>query len=472
MTPEVMMPWLSGRRWFAGKGRQVSDVTLAASGWLQDNPPVRIEFVTVRYADAEGEEAPQDTYQVPVVYRREPLESLGHALIGQTELAEHGDGPWWVYDALYDKEVTGLWPTGMREDRDTEGMAFRHEPANATPDTPAEANVLSGEQSNTSLVFGDAMILKVFRRLADGPNPDVELHHALAEAGNSRVAALLGWVEGEWPNGQRPHHGTLAIASEFLTSATAGWDAALTSVRDLYAQPDGVSADDAGGDFAGESCRLGEATAEVHADLARMLGDAELDQPARADLAAEMSARLAAACVVVPELDPYRTHMTAVYARLASFTGPLRKQRVHGDLHLGQVMRSATGWRILDFEGEPARPMAARRGMDCPLKDVAGMIRSFDYAARHLLPGAPNTAASRATEWAERNQQAYLEGYARTIGAAPEADPLLAFVLDKACYEVLYEARNRPDWLNVPLSAIEGLLATASPGAHPGGYSS
>jgi maltokinase len=147
---------------------------------------------------------------------------------------------------------------------------------------------------------------------------------------------------------------------------------------------------------------------------------------------------------------------------LASFTGPLRKQRVHGDLHLGQVMRSATGWRILDFEGEPARPMAARRGMDCPLKDVAGMIRSFDYAARHLLPGAPNTALARATEWAEFNQQAYLDGYARTIGVAPEPEPLLAFILDKACYEVLYEARNRPDWLSVPLSAIEGLLATAS----------
>jgi maltokinase len=276
------------------------------------------------------------------------------------------------------------------------------------------------------------------------------------------VAALLGWVEGEWPNGRTPHHGTLAIASEFLPSATAGWDAALTSVRDLYAQPDGVSADDAGGDFAAESCRLGEATAEVHADLARVLGDAELDQSERAQLAAEMTARLAAACVVVPELDPYRAHITALYARLASFTGPLRKQRVHGDLHLGQVMRSATGWRILDFEGEPARPMAARRGMDCPLKDVAGMLRSFDYAARHLLPGSPGTAHARAGEWAQRNQDAYLDGYAKTIGAVPESEPLLAFILDKACYEVLYEARNRPDWLNVPLSAIEGLLTSAS----------
>jgi maltokinase len=462
MTPDVMTPWLTGRRWFAGKGRPVSEVSMAPSAWLSEDPPVRIEFVTVRYAevDADGEEALEETYQVPVAYRREPLETLGHALIGQCdELPERGTGPWWAYDALYDKEVTGLWPAGMWADRDAAGMAFRHEPANEVPPVPAEGNVLGAEQSNTSLVYGDAMILKIFRRLADGPNPDVELHHALAEAGNTRVAQLLGWVEGDWPNGRAGHHGTLAIASEFLPSATAGWDAALTSVRDLYAQPDGVSADDAGGDFAGESYRLGQATAEVHADLARVLGDAEIDQPARAELATDMSARLAAACVVVPELDPYRAHITAVYARLASFTGPLRMQRVHGDLHLGQVMRSATGWRILDFEGEPARPMAARRGMDSPLKDVAGMIRSFDYAARHLLPGAPASAPARAAEWAQRNQNSYLTGYAETIGAEPAAEPLLAFILDKACYEVLYEARNRPDWLAVPLSAIEGLLA-------------
>jgi maltokinase len=462
MEPEVLLPWLTGRRWFAGKGRPVRAAEVAHSGWLSDDPPVRIEFVTVRYEKADGEEALEETYQVPVSYRREPLEGLGHALIGQGRLAEHGDVQWWAYDALYDRDVNGLWPAGMAAGRDAAGLAFRREQATETPAVPTEAVVLSGEQSNTSLVFGDAMILKIFRRLADGPNPDVELHHALAQAGNTRVAALFGWVEGEWPNGTGTHHGTLAIASEFLPSATAGWDLALASVRDLYAQPDGVSADDAGGDFDGESCRLGVATAEVHADLARVLGDAEIDQPARAGLAEQMTARLAAACVVVPELDPYRSHITAVYARLASFTGPLRKQRVHGDLHLGQVMRSATGWRILDFEGEPARPMAARRGMDCPLKDVAGMIRSFDYAARHLLPGSPNTPPSRATEWAQRNQQAYLEGYARTIGVAPEPDPLLAFILDKACYEVLYEARNRPDWLNVPLSAIEGLLAAAS----------
>jgi len=462
MTPEVMLPWMTGRRWFAGKGREVSDATLASSGWLNDDPPVRIEFVTVRYAEADGEEALEDTYQVPVVYRREPAENMSHALIGQCVLEGHGEQPWWAYDALYDKEVTGLWPAGMQTDRKTEGMVFRHEPANTPPEVPAEATVMSGEQSNTSLVYGDAMILKVFRRLSDGINPDVELHHALAEAGNTRVAQLLGWVEGDWPNARGNHHGTLAIASEFLPSATSGWDLALTSVRDLYAQPEGVSADDAGGDFGGESCRLGQATAEVHADLARMLGDEEMDSAARADLAAEMTARLAAACVVVPELDPYRSHIAAVYARLSGFTGPMRRQRVHGDLHLGQVMRSATGWRILDFEGEPARPMAARRGLDSPLKDVAGMLRSFDYAARHLLPGAPGTATARAVEWAQWNQDHYLRGYADTIGAEPESEPLLAFTLDKACYEVLYEARNRPDWLNVPLSAIEGLLATVS----------
>src|SRR3977135_1649208 len=108
MQPEVITPWLTGRRWFAGKGRTVSDVTVAACGWLSQDPPVRIEFVTVRYDTADGEESLEETYQVPVSYRREPLESLGHALIGQAVLDDHGPDPWWAYDALYDREVTGL----------------------------------------------------------------------------------------------------------------------------------------------------------------------------------------------------------------------------------------------------------------------------------------------------------------------------------------------------------------------------
>jgi maltokinase len=134
---------------------------------------------------------------------------------------------------------------------------------------------------------------------------------------------------------------------------------------------------------------------------------------------------------------------------------------VHGDFHLGQVMRTLDGWKLLDFEGEPARPLAERRGLDPTMKDVAGMLRSFDYAPRHLLADHPADVqrAYRAIEWADRNRDAFLAGYAGAGGADPRKQPVLlrAFETDKAVYEVLYEARNRPTWLHIPMAAIRRL---------------
>jgi maltokinase len=219
-----------------------------------------------------------------------------------------------------------------------------------------------------------------------------------------------------------------------------------------------------GGDFAGESERLGEATASVHADLARALPTEPADRDWYAAIAEQMTARLKDAVEVVPDLAEHADALRALYAAAAVSDEPVVRQRVHGDLHLGQVLRTTTGWIVLDFEGEPARPLASRRELDTPLRDVAGMLRSFDYAARHMLvesPGDPQRAY-RAQEWAERNRHAFLAGYAGAGGVEldPKSALLRAFEADKAVYECVYEARNRPHWLMIPLQSVSRLTTT------------
>ncbi|MEJ7744891.1 MAG: hypothetical protein WKF73_21560 [Nocardioidaceae bacterium] len=274
---------------------------------------------------------------------------------------------------------------------------------------------------------------------------------------------LLGWVEAEWLDAAGDvQSGQLAMLQTLLRTATDGWHLALTSMRDLLIEAD-LHPDEVGGDFAAEAERLGAATADVHLDLAAVFDTATLTADEQRSLSRAMVRRLEAAGEAVPEIseyvDPLRSHFDA----FAELDQPLRVQRIHGDLHLGQALRTVKGWKIIDFEGEPAKALADRVSLDSPLRDVAGMLRSFDYAAAATLHqfGESDQLRYRADEWAERNRTAFLEGYASVAGdhGASHETVLRAYEADKAVYEALYEARNRPTWLPIPLGAIAGLAA-------------
>jgi maltokinase len=470
---DLLAEWLPRQRWFAGKGRPVADIRVARSRALSD--AVHQVIIEVGYSDG-----PAERYQVPVTQLTELDPDRSYARIAPPHVddAENDDventadsagGPrYYYYDALHEPEGTAEFFAFIREARSLGTLSGTAAVAlNDLTGLPVGA-----EQSNTSIVFGDAYILKVFRRISAGLNPDLELTRALAAAGSVHVAAPVGWIEDEL-DGERT---TLAVCSQFFKSGTEGWKLALASVRDLFAEGD-LHADEVGGDFAGESERLGAATAEVHA----LLADRLPSRPARPDeftsTSQKMLDQLAAAVAAVPALEPFAEPLRTVFAALpglAEAGGPrITIQRIHGDYHLGQVLRIDSGWVLLDFEGEPARPLAERVQPASGLRDVAGMLRSFDYASRFLLQDRLDfgNLAYRAEEWAERNRAAFCDGYAAAAGTDPrDQGPLLrTFELDKAVYEVLYEARHRPSWVNIPLTAIERLLS--SPGQSRGASS-
>jgi maltokinase len=452
--------FLGQQRWFAGKGRSWQVTGATDLGWLrQENPVVRILLVTVTYDDGDTE-----TYQLPLVWHAEQVDALMHVLVGEG-VDEHG-GRVYIFDALHDKAATELWWQGITSSSVGDGWAFHRDPSAAELPEAGPSLVVGAEQSNTSLIFGDTVILKVFRKVSPGVNPDIEIHSALASAGSTAIARTLGWLEGRWPGGPPDATASLAMAQVFLRGAAEGWELAKTSVRDLYAEAD-LHADEVGGDFAGEAARLGAATAGVHDALAAALPTATLDTKELSAIADGMRDRLDRAVAEIAELAPYAARLRGAFDDLAEHPGDVPVQRVHGDFHLGQVMRALDGWKLLDFEGEPARPLDQRRSLDSPVKDVAGMLRSFDYAARHLLveyPADPQREY-RATEWADRNRDAFCSGYTEVSGRDPRKDAVLlrAFETDKAVYEVVYEARNRPSWLTIPMSAIARLAANGHP---------
>jgi len=454
--------YLTHARWFGGKGRSYAVTGGRRLGVLGDRPTADlpalvIELVTVSYDDAEGG---TEYYQVPLSCYAEPVDALEHALVGATD--DPDLGPVHAYDAVHDRAAMGFLLAGFDRPPPDGGLRFKRLPGHDL-DISTHSSLFSGEQSNSSVAFGEDALLKVFRKITPGRNPDITVHDVLTRAGSDHVAALYGWLESDsLVEGQVLQ---LAMLQQFLRTASDGWELALSSVRNLFAEAD-LHADEVGGDFAGEAARLGTALRETHDSLAEHFPTRVRTAGEQAEVAAGMHARLDAAATIVPDLTAHARAVRRVFDATAGLAG-VPVQQIHADLHLGQTLRTVRGWKIVDFEGEPARPLAERQLPDTPWRDVAGMLRSFDYAPRvveRTFDDADSSAgeqrAYRAAEWSKRNRAAFLAAYTGRELSRDENLLLSAYVADKAVYETVYEARNRPTWVSIPLDALSRVRST------------
>ena len=428
--------YLSRQRWYAGKGEPAS-VTVQDQALV-----VADELVGGRLLWAVVE-ADGDRYQLLVGER--PVTEVGEHLRGHEDalIGTAGDRAW--YDAVVDSEMA---------------IAFLHLASGGAEDA-SRARPLSVEQSNTSVVYDDRLILKLFRRLSGGENPDAEVTSALAATGFSHVAApLVRW---------RRNGADLAFGQQFLAGGTDGWALALTSLRDLYGSastsgpyPPGAS----GGDFAAEAARLGQMTAEMHLAMADAFGTSDETSHQWPSFVSVLEQQ---AELLVPALVPAGA---GLFRRLHQVRDPGPAVRAHGDYHLGQVMRTDAGWYVLDFEGEPNRPLEERLRPTSVLKDVAGMLRSLQYAPQFVLWERADSELpvldEAARAWQRRNCNAFLTGYYDCKGIEQVLPPTpqdreavrVAFELDKALYELGYERAYRPDWAAIPQAALEHLLSS------------
>jgi maltokinase len=478
---EQVLRYLSSARWFAGKGRQVRFRSLTPLPWLTEisdffrpaaPPAVRFEIAEVSYPAEEDPDAappapwdedtqdsspigapemdhqipawPTEYYQLAVSYRPAPHADLHHAEIGR--FTDPDLGPVIAYDAPQDPEACGLILSallGSRRLRSPDSEARFTITSASRLRSDLESRLFTGQQSNTSVMLGDAAILKLFRRLELGHNLDIEVHAALNAVGIEDVAGLFGWIEGSWVSGGLQLDADLAMVIEQLADAVDGWDLALDSLRTENASPEVRS----GPGFAAEAEALGKALAEIHHALrsafptTRVLGTRT---------AMIMTDRLREAVEIAPALRPHIPGLLRCFDHLGAET--LHTQRVHGDFHLGQTLHTPSGWKIIDFEGEPAKTIAERRAPDTVWRDIAGMLRSFDYAAASVR--GPHSAA-----WAAECRTAFLRGYAGGELDSADASMLRSYEADKAIYEVVYETRNRPDWVGIPLGAVAALAA-------------
>jgi maltokinase len=452
-TAGHLLSYITGARWFAGKGRLAELVGLTPLPWLTDLgawPAVRLEVATIGYVadqdpDDPGAEPPAratELYQLAVSHHSAPQPDLSHAEIGR--FVDPDLGPVVAYDAMQDPPacrviLERLLASERFADHESE-VAFQVVSSDAlSPDLVPQ--IFTGQQSNTSVMFGEVAMLKLFRRLEIGHNLDIEVHESLSRSGVADVAQLYGWISASWPSHGEVDSQTLtadlAMLVEKLAQAEDGWGLALDSLRD-----ESGFGDDAG--------HLGRALGDIHSALKERFATATISG---AELAAVMKQRLAVAASIAPALRAHLDGLTSCFDALAGVE--LATQRVHGDFHLGQTLRTPTGWKIIDFEGEPVKTLAERAALDSVWRDIAGMLRSFDYAAASV----PGPASQ---EWATTCRVEFLQAYAGGALGVEDVVILRAYEADKAIYEVVYEVRNRPYWVSIPLAAVAAISAASS----------
>lgn len=452
---ELLHRWTVTQRWFGGKARESVATEIADTALLAGDDAgatVLVVLLAVDYGDGATEH-----YHLPLVADPdEPIGEVGRVTVGDAAADPRG------VRTLAGAAATGrATPTTVG----SELVGTPHGEPELKPDTPTRW--LHTEQSNSAAVLDDRWFVKIFRRLEPGPNPDVELTAALTEAGFADVppqVGALGW------GGAASAAPALVMVSRFEAEAQDAWGQALAEADAVargavapHRLVDGVA-------------DLGRVVAELHQALAGQFGTHEIGQETLAGWTYAMQRQLdrvlqLAVRAPQPAVRAVADAGDQLHARfdgLAGLGDAGRTTRVHGDLHLGQLLRQPDGhWLVLDFEGEPARPLSERRRPHSPLRDVAGMIRSFDYAAAHgSVDDAGREPPAALREWRDELTRAFAAAY---DAAAPRQllppDPSVrralraAFVLDKAVYELGYELDNRPAWAPIPAGGILRVLA-------------
>jgi len=472
--------YIARQRWAGAQGRTIRTTTIVDAAVINERSPVLLHtLIAVTFTDGGT-----TRYGLPLGVRAvgDPItERVPEFMIPWPEAAH----PIVLYDAMGDSEYIAWLLDAIRDQRvlrTSSGTVRFSCPDPAALDTGSLSSVrhLRVEQSNTSVEVGDEIFLKHLRRVEAGPSQELEMADALETAGFAHLAPMLG--RAVWESGGEPPS-PLVLVQRFLHNSTEGWALALTSLRDLYASAESIGradpaerralVDDQDAAFIGESMRLGRVIAEMHVALTGAPGadmaPAPLTEESLNTWANAMTRELDQLLSRdEPSLDPLRDVRRAVVARFDQLRGLSPGgllTRIHGDLHLGQLLRIDTGWVILDFEGEPDRTPAERRERSTPLRDVAAMLRSFDYAAAAAIVERTPLDSEEADAlrgygeaWADANRDAFWGAYLEAIGSrsvlpAPGPSVVIrrAFEVQKAVYEIGYELGHRPSWVPIPL---------------------